>query len=196
MVSESIEYVGEYFDETFASILNDKKDARIEALKKYTKTLITMRKKRVGTGSVIVTVQTFDSLKYLESCALNIINKIGKGEIKMHEGEKEVCNVVLASFGENNVSGWTGKMSEFIEIVSNTENKKVETPGSNSFYLRNFPESLIKTKEDVDFVIFGVVIQTEEKDFYDTCAVSIIGIPENREEEIREKTILSMFGYN
>lgn len=196
MVSESIEYVGEYFDDTFMTILENKLDARIFALRKYTKSLINMRKKRVGNGSVIVTLQTFDSLKYLEPCALNIIKKIENNEIKMHENEKEVCNVIIASFGDNNsASGWSGKVSEFIEIVSNANGNKDETPGSNRYYLRNFPETIIKNKKDVNFIIFGTVIHFDNE-FYDTAAINIIGIPEDREEDIRVKQILSLFGYD
>lgn len=209
MVSEAIEFVTDCFDETFEPLLNKKpEDERIISFKKYINTLSKMRKKRCNTGSVIVTLQVMDSFKYLEQSTLNIVNKIENGEIKIHNNNGDlIADVIIASFGNMDVkvskdkfekkittSGWKGSIEEFINIIRNYDIEKNKFPGTNGFYLKSFPEEIIKNKSTVEYIIFGLVVKNDEE-FYDTAAVNIVGLPSSRNEDVHIKNVLTMFGY-
>jgi len=202
MKNDSVEFVVEYFDETFSALAN-KDDARIKYLKRYCNSLFKMRNDREK-GSVIVNLQVMDSFKYLESNLSNMITRIEKGDIKIFDDNNQSCaDVIVASFGKkkdsngNDVmssSGWKGSIDEFIKLISDTMSEDSEyTPGSNNFYLRSLPEKIIKNKSCVEFIIIGIVIKTDS--FYDTAGITLIGLPEEREEDVHNLNVLDMFGY-
>lgn len=200
MVSESVEFVTEYFDNTFSPVIS-KSDERISSLKKYCNTLSKMRLKRAGKGSIVATVTVMDSLKYLEPVFHNFIRKLDSGEIKLHDDSgKEVCDIVMASFGkdedDNPVNcGWKGPVSDFTSVMGEaTEAGNKSLPGTNGFYLRSVPETVIKNKSAVEYIIFGIIVKYDNE-CYDTAAISVIGIPSSRKDEIHERAVLSMFNY-
>ena len=201
MVSESVEFVSDYFDNTFGVVL-EKSDARIKNFRKFCKTIHKMRINRKQEGSVVINVQTMDSFKFLDSAIMNVMQRIESGAIKItDENGKEISKIVIASFGKDSSgketsSAWTGSVQKFIDIIHDAPSKEESAmEGTNKFYLRNLPETIVKNKKDVEYIIIGIIIESDDS-FYDTAGISIIGIPEEREEEIANAAVLKMFGYD
>lgn len=216
MLSETIEFVNDYFNDTFHPVINEEgkcvyNDPRIQALKKYCNTVTNMRRRRVEKGYVISSVQIMDNLKYTEASLHTLLKRIDSGELKLYDDGKEICDVVIAFFSDikekesgNSYSwkyktnGWKGSMSEFMEVMMNVEEKEQGEykPKSKNFYLKSFPETIIseEEKKNVEFFIFGVLVKSDSSE-YDNIAITIIGMPKNREIEIHERNVKRMFGY-
>jgi len=201
MVSDSIEFVSNFFNETFG-VLSTKSDIRINSFKKYCNSIHKMRNDRKE-GAVVITVQTMDSFKFLEQAIMNLMSRIESGELRLKdESGRSISNILIASFGKDKddkltSSAWKGSVEDFINIVNDTVNSSNDESiieGSNTFYLRSLPSTILKNKKDVEFIIMGIIIESDDS-FYDTAGISIIGIPSEREEDLRDKAVLKMFGY-
>lgn len=202
-MEKEIEFVASYFDTTFSAVLN-KPDPRIKNLRKFCNTILKMKKDRsIGNqGDVSVNVQVLDDFKFLDGAIMGVMQRIENGSIKIYNEEgKEISKIMVASFGVDSkgvesVSGWSGSVTNFLDAVNSTiENEKEsEFKESNTHYLRHLPESIVKNKKDVEYIIIGIIICNDDN-FYDKAGISIIGIPDDRSEEFVNKTVLNMFNY-
>lgn len=197
MVSESIEFVANFFDDTF-NVVSQKNDRRISVLKKYCKTLQNLRTKRVGDGSVTVSLQILDSLKYTDPSLNTFLQRIENGEIILHnEDGSSAGDIIITGFGSaesKNGMGWKGTIAEFVAKMSDHKvDSMLNRADSNRFFLRSFPKDILDS-ERVEFYIFGVVANSDKLG-YDTAIVSVVGVPSERLEEIHEANVLKMFGY-
>ena len=193
-ISETVQFVSEFFDDTFGSVI-DKPDERIQSLRKYCKTLAKMRKDRIKkVGSVIISVQIMDSLKYVEAALLTLVKRLESKEIVVFSDDNiSICDVMIASFGKTN-SYWKKPISEFVELMSDWSNTQKYNHGTSEFYLRALHDSIIKEPEGVEYIIFGIVTKNDEES-YDYAHINVIGVPNSRKKEIEVKFINEMFGY-
>jgi len=189
MVSETREFVVDFFDDVFG-VISDKTDVRIGKLKQYCKSLKKIKHgKQDGTGTVIVSLQVMDSLKYCEPSLHALIKRMNDGEIDITDD----VEIIIAAFGQDNYKkGWKGSIHKFVELMQSVVAAPAEH-GTNGYYTRSYHADMFDG-DLTDFIILGVYVHKSEE-LYDTCAINLIGLPKEREEEILNKQILEMFGY-
>ena len=197
MVSESLEFVVDTIDNQFAGI-DETSDRRIAAIKKYCKTLGKFRTKRCGGGSVIISLQIMDDLKYANRYIGSVLNRLASGEVSIYnDDDTSATDVIIAAFGSDNkgVSGYSKPAIDFIATMGDHKiAPKNESPSINKgYYLRDFPTNIVDESK-TEFFIIGLVSTVPNTEF-DTAIVTVIGLPRERYEEITERNLKSMFGF-
>lgn len=189
MVSETREFVVDFFEDTFSPVI-EKGDVRIAKLKQYCKSLKKNKQsKQDGTGTVVVSLQVMDSLKYCEPSLHALIKRMNDGEIDITDD----VDIIIAAFGQDDYKkGWKGSIHKFVELMQSVV-ASPEEYGTNGYYTRSYHSDMFDGAK-TDFIIFGVYVHKPEA-LYDTCAVNLIGLPKEREEEILNSQMLQMFGY-
>jgi len=191
MIFEPVEFTYDYIDQFF-SPMNDLQDARFTMFKKYCKSLNSLRNKRKP-GTVIISLQVMDDLKYTNTSLRMFLNKVENNEIRITDSEGVPnCDIIIAAFGsdDSEKTGWRGTVEQFTKIVSEHD----ESGGINSkSFLGAFPE-VIMNNTTTKFYIFGVVNKIDDSPF-DIANVTIIGMPNDRATEIHNKNIRGMFNY-
>lgn len=195
MVSESIEFVVDFFENQFQCVPTG--DRRLEAFRKYCKTLKKSRIQRTGKGSVIVSVQSYDHLKYTQPCLGSFLSKVQEGVIPLfNEKNESTGNIIIISIGDvdERPHGWKGSISDFLELVQEHKvDRTIDRSDMNRFYLKDFPKQILDS-DKTQFYIFGV-INTNDDEGYDTAFVSIVGLPLERIEEAQVAASRKMFGF-
>ena len=196
MISETVEFVPEFFDEIFSSVATDR---RVKSLKKVCTSLVNDRKSREGNGSVLVSAQIMNNLKYTAPALQAFLNRIESGEVEINDEDGlDKTFIYIASFGDGSKgssSGWKGSCAQFIEMMMKHKVDESDTDtASKRFMLRDIPTSIVN-HDTCEFFIFATV-EPNKVTGYDRAIVSVIGMPIERIEEVHKAQMLRMFEFD